>query len=194
MILLSDIVHEYENIYNEELQTRRFLDQKIVTYFTILLINMALLAVQSKYLFDNRQNITVLVKSLNIIVISIFIFAFFLMILQCFFFYKSFFRLKKDYLEMPVHEIRKRHLLIGKSKVLNGTYWSYFELNISEEALYAYMKDSYIYCAVKNRETNVKRQNALIYFENLLYSTFIMRFINYYILYMKGSITTWILN
>ena len=49
----SDTVLVYENIYNQELETRRHLDNKVGQYMTFFLSNVTLLAIQSKWIITH---------------------------------------------------------------------------------------------------------------------------------------------
>ncbi len=187
---LSDIVLVYENIYNQELDTRRHLDNKVQSYMAFLISNITLLAIQSKWIFSR---INAEWTFTYLMMLCIFTFSLLLLFFQLFCYYKCFFRRKKNYLEMPVQEIREWHISIGRQKKKLGTYGIYSKMSIEDEALYAYMKDSYIYCAMVNRDVNNVRRDYFIRFENAVFIGFILAVFNYYFIYMGGGFK-WVLS
>lgn len=194
----SDTVLVYENIYNQELETRRHLDNKVGQYMTFFLSNVTLLAIQSKWiithLFPSFLRIdSECFKLKNLLMAIFFCVATVMLIIQFVAYYKCFFRSKKNYLEVPVEEIRNWYISIGKLKKHNGVYYNFENMTLDDQELYSYIRDSYLRCAMANRKTNQKRHSAFIWFENAVFLGFTIEIINYYLIYMEGGLA-WIVS
>lgn len=189
----SDTVLAYENIYNQELETRKHLDNKVGQYMTFFLSNVTLLAIQSKWFVArmNEMHETPTIKQR--IMIVIFLLAVILLFIQCISYYKCFFRRKKNYKEIPIEDIRKWYISIGRQKKQKGVYYDFEKLTVEDQELYSYIRDSYLYCAMINRKTNQNRHTFFILFENTVFLGFTLEIINYYMIYLKGGLT-WILS
>lgn len=183
---MRDIISVYENIYNHELQNRKELDDKMSSRLTFISLTFTLIGIQSKFIF-NIEFIKNNYLLFFFLIISILLFG-----IQVVSFYRCFFRYKKDYMEMPITEIRKRHIEIGTRKAKQPGIEDFSNMNQADKKLLSYMKDSYIYCALMNSKKNIKRTNMLILFDNVTLISLLPLLLNYYILYMKGVIFQWL--
>lgn len=187
-VMFEMIIQMYENLYNQEILTRRNYDEKISSRITVLSIQWVLLAVQSKWFIDMVMRI----RTSYTIEIIIFIVSLILFLFQFIFFYITFFRIRKNYKEVALDEIRMYHLYCANEKLKIHRIKRYKIFSHSELELLMYIKDSYQNCAFYNMKTNLKRGKSLILFDNFTFINMLTLLINYYLLYLKGDIS-WIL-
>lgn len=105
--MIEQIAKIYENIYNQELRNRESLDNKFSSRFTILIAIATAYVILLSTLFDKLCDNNCLnydfLNTLFLILCSLFSIT---TLLSIVFFYKCFFRLKKNYMVMPTSEIR----------------------------------------------------------------------------------------
>lgn len=174
-------IQVYENLYNQELETRKDYDQKLSSRLTILTAQTALLGILSKWFVDNYEMFSLESVLFAISIILIFV--------QMVFFYKAFFRTKKTYKEVAVEEIRMFHLYSAQEKLKLNRDVRYRVFSNNEVELLTYLKDSYLQCAFHNMKINLKRGTALIRFDNSLISSIVLLLLNFILIYLKGDIS-----
>ena len=173
-------IQVYENLYNQELQTRRDYDEKMVSRISILTVQLALAGILVEWFVDNLQTYS---NEKMVCILSLV-----LLLLQMIYFYRSFFRVRKNYKEIALDEIRMYHLHCANEKTNIPRNLRYRILSDQEVELLTYLKDSYQYCAYYNMHTNLKRGAALIKFDNLTIINTLLLFANYFAIYMKGGL------
>lgn len=172
----------YENLYNQELLTRNNYDDKLVSRISLLAVQFTLLGIQCEF-FINRLHTRVTIEKI------IFCICIVVLIFQLLFFYKVFFRIRKNYKEVALEEIRMFHGYCAKEKLKIKRQTRYKIVTQEEIELITYIKDSYQYCAFYNMSTNLKRGSSLIRFDNITITNIIISLINYLLIYMKGGIS-----
>lgn len=190
-IIFQSTIQIYENLYNQELLTRKDIDSKISTRTTFLSAQLFLAIPQSKWIIDNfRQSNYLFYCFLSILIISMLI-----IVTQIIYYYGTFFRTKKNYSEVPLECIRMFHLYCAQEKLKYSDRNLRYSLLLEEELeLVIFLKDSYQRCSFENMKINLKRGKNLIILDNLIILNLIILFINYYIMYiMIGGDLTWVL-
>lgn len=182
--MIEQIAKIYENIYNQELRNRESLDNKFSSRFTILIAIATAYVILLSTLFDKLCDNNCLnydfLNTLFLILCSLFSVT---TLLSIVFFYKCFFRLKKNYMVMPTSEIRMFHLYVYGNKLDNTQ---------QEFDLYQYMVDSYQFCSFSNANTNSIREKYLIYFDNTETMSFVLAISTYFVLRLCGINIAWI--
>lgn len=178
------IVSIYENIYNNELDWKNSLDNKFSSRLTLLItIITATFIIFTTIFFPdssyspNLQKITQLgcaALSLSSVGLSLFLVIYF---------YKVFFRAKMNYRLMPTAEIRMFHFYIHKNNLCDTK---------EEDDLYNYLNDSYQFCSYMNADTNRKREQALIVFDNIAAVSFVLLIATYILMVRFGYSIDWI--
>lgn len=183
MINLDEKIYKiYENIYNQELNNRYCLDNKFSSRLTILISIITATVIISVTLF--LCDVKVIVNYYFEIIIHVTCFLIGLInIILVILFYKSFFRLKKNYRVMPTIDIRMFHFFLHKNNLL-GTD--------DEKDLYNYLVDSYQYCSFENARVNTIRESALIVYDNLATVCFILCVFEYIFMKIQGYSISWI--
>lgn len=177
----------YENLYNQEIARRKDLDEKIVSRLSILTIQFTFVGILGEWFLSKLQEIN-LGKCLWGVEQINFLTGLFLLILQVVFFYKSFFRIHKNYKEIALEEIRMFHLYCAKNKTKHNRQHRYKIVSDEEVELLMYLRDSYQHCAYHNMQTNLKRGSALIKFDNITILNMLILLVDYFILYAKGGL------
>lgn len=181
----KEIVSIYENIYNQEINWKNNLDNKFASRLTLMLALITATFILFTTIFfqkednkaiENANSIVLLYKALSVITV-----VFVICIL--FSFHKCFFRTKLNYRVMPTFDIRIFHFYIYSNNLL-GTN--------DENDLYNYLNDSYQFCAYTNAEINIKREKALLVFDNLSSITFVILIIVYILMTYCGYSINWI--
>ena len=181
----KEIVSIYENIYNQELNWKYNLDNKFASRLTIMMaLITATFVVFSTLFFPNAENyvsassndITFWYKTLSLITVMLVIYI-------AFSFYRCFFRIKLNYRVMPTLDIRIFHLYIHSNNLLGSP---------DENDLYNYLNDSYQFCAYTNAAINIKREKALLVFDNLSSTTFVILIVMYILMVNHGYSIRWI--
>lgn len=188
--MMQKIIDIYENIYNQELLNRDRIDNKFSSKIKLLFVSLTLIAIQSRYILFDK------IKYSNrigfIFMILLFIISLCSISICLVSFYKCFFRVKKNYLEMPIDKISKDNAKAHYRKI--EKYKSkkrYTKITNREIDLLLYMKNSYMHCANHNEKINIKRSEAIIVFDNAVCISLICSAINYYILFLKEGLS-WI--
>lgn len=151
----------YENLYNQELETRRSFDSKMVSRISIISAELFLMGQILKYIINAKLY-------MNVSIVSIFFYILcMLLIVQAVLFYKAFFRIKKNYKEVSPEEIRMFHLKCAQDKMRYNRKIRYKIISNEEIELVTYLKDSYQFCTYHNVKTNLKRSKSLDYFDNI---------------------------
>ena len=124
-----------------------------------------------------------------ILTVSLVFFLFaFLLVFQIVFFYRTFFRLKKNYQEIAIEEIRMFHLFCAEEKTCVDRDLRYRIVSDNEVELLTYLRDSYLRCAYYDMMTNLKRGSSLIVFDNLTLISLVMLIINGVLSYFNGGV------
>ena len=181
----KEIVSIYENIYNQELNCKANLDNKFASRLTILMALVTASFVIFKTLFFPEESTAVTVGSNNITFWCKIFNLVEIMIVACiaFSFYRCFFRIKLNYKVMPTVDIRIFHFYIHSNNLVGTT---------DEDDLYNYLNDSYQFCAYTNAGINIKREKALLTFDNLSSITFFILIIVYILMVDCGYSIKWI--
>ncbi len=168
----------YENIYNQELNYKNSIDSKFTSRFTILipLITAVSIVFYALFLVDKREE-----KNDIDVVILLYILLFFI-VLSMIFFYKSFFRYKKNYRVMPTVEIRMFHFYIHRNNLLNTP---------DETDLYNYLIDSYQYCSFTNSKVNSTRESSIIILDHITIIMFLLSILEYVTMSYNGYSIKW---
>ena len=177
----------YENLYNQEIAKRKDLDEKIVSRISILTIQFTLVGILGEWFLGKLQGIN-WGNCFWGVEQFVFLMGVFLVILQVVFFYKSFFRVRKNYKEIALEEIRMFHLHCANNKTKYNRQHRYKIVSDEEVELLMYLRDSYQYCAYHNMQTNLKRGSALIKFDNITILNMLILLADYFILYAKGGL------
>ena len=190
-MFFSKTIDIYENIYNQELLNRDRIDNKFDSKSKLLFLCITLIVLQSKYIIvDQIMNEY---KSLYFFMNLFFCTSLISLILCFIFFYKCFFRFKKNYLEMPIEEIYERNLESYNEKIKKYKQKRKLvnKFTSKEIRLLIFLKNSYIHCTKQNEKVNIKRSNAIIIFDNTFCIALTSSLINYYILFLKEGLS-WI--
>ncbi len=150
----------YENLYNQELETRRSFDNKMVSRISIISAELFLMGQILEYIINAKLYLSVSFISLFFYILCV------LLIVQAVLFYKAFFRFKKNYKEVSPEEIRMFHLKCAQDKMRYNRRIRYKIISNEEIELVTYLKDSYQFCTYHNVKTNLKRAKSLDYFDN----------------------------
>ena len=151
----------YENLYNQELETRRSFDSKMVSRISIISAELFLMGQILKYIINAKLYMGVSIVSIFFYILCM------LLIVQAVLFYKAFFRIKKNYKEVSPEEIRMFHLKCAQDKMRYNRKIRYKIISDEEIELVTYLKDSYQFCTYHNVKTNLKRSKSLDYFDNI---------------------------
>ena len=151
----------YENLYNQELETRRSFDNKMVSRISILSAELLLMGQILRYIINTKLYMVISFVSIFFYILCL------LLIVQAVLFYKAFFRFKKNYKEASPEEIRMFHLKCAQDKMHYSRRMRYKIVSNEEIELVTYLKDSYQFCTYHNVKTNLKRSKSLDYFDNV---------------------------
>lgn len=151
----------YENLYNQELETRRSFDSKMVSRISIISAELFLMGQILKYIINAKLYMGVSIVSIFFYILCM------LLIVQAVLFYKAFFRINKNYKEVSPEEIRMFHLKCAQDKMRYNRKIRYKIISDEEIELVTYLKDSYQFCTYHNVKTNLKRSKSLDYFDNI---------------------------
>lgn len=172
----------YENLYNQELLTRNNYDDKLVSRISLLAVQFTLLGIQWEF-FMHEWHKKINAEELVFCICNV------ILIFQLIFFYKTFFRIRKNYKEVALDEIRMFHQYCAREKLKIKRQMRYRIITQEEIELITYIKDSYQYCAFYNMATNSKRGSSLMYFDNITITNIIISLISYLLIYMKGDVS-----
>lgn len=175
----------YKGLYDQELSNRNRYDNKLSSRLTLLTIQLSLVSVLVKLVTRNQEIMPV--------GIVLFVFSLIVAIIQTISFYKAFFRMKMNYKEIAIEEIRMFHLYNAKEKIALSRKSRYKILTNNDIELITYLKDSYLFCAFHNMKTNLKRGKALIWFDNCTLINTLVLLINYLLIFLNGGSLEWIL-
>ncbi|MBO5360073.1 MAG: hypothetical protein J6B25_04435 [Clostridia bacterium] len=183
-LMNEKIVSIYENIYNNELDWKRSLDDKFSSRLTLLVaITTASFVIFTTVFFPDSDNLECIQYNKQILCKILSLLSVTLLLCLCCSFYKCFFRAKKNYKVMPTVDIRMFHFYIHKNN-LCGTK--------DEQDLYNYLNDSYQFCAYTNANINSKRESALIIFDNIASISFVLLIVTYVLMVRFGYSISWI--
>ncbi len=157
------------------------LDNKFTSRIAILVALQSAFAVILTSVLSKDDSNSFILPSLYIFLIWSLALLLLLVLYYCFF--KSFFRLKKNYRVMPTAEIRMFHFYIYRNKLI-GTQ--------EENDLYSYMIDSYQFCAFSNAQINTKRESYLIRYDIIASISFVISICTYSFLCYYGVPIVWI--
>lgn len=177
------ITQIYENLYNQELITRREYDGKIVSRISLISIEFSLFMLELRWHIEGKNILFIEnLDSFTILCLT----AMFLVV-QLLFFYKTFFRFKKNYGEVPIDDVRMFHLHIAKEKSQFDRKIRYQLVIQDDVELLAYLRDCYQRCTFINMKTNEKRAEALIVLDNLIVLSMLLMLVNCSILILRGG-------
>lgn len=181
----KEIVSIYENIYNQELNWKNNLDNKFTSRLTLMITLITATFIIFTTIFFPKENNKVIASSDNIFLgyKTLSLITVMLAIGIFLSFYRCFFRIKLNYKVMPTLDIRIFHFYIHSNNLLGTT---------DEDDLYNYLNDSYQFCAYTNAAINIKREKALLIFDNLSSITFIILIIMYILMVNCGYSISWI--
>lgn len=172
----------YENIYNQELNNRYYLDNKFSSRLTILISIVAATTIIFVTSFFGND-IPRIKRYYEMIILVVCVLTILLNIVLLISFYKVFFRFKKTYRVMPTVDIRMFHFYIHKNHLL-GTE--------DEKDLYNYLVDSYQFCSFENAKINTIRESALIIYDNVATLCFLLCLFEYIFMKTQGYSIDWI--
>lgn len=175
----------YKGLYDQEISNRNRYDNKLSSRLTLLTIQLSLVSILLKLITQNKKIMTV--------GIVLFVLSFVIAIIQIVSFYKAFFRMKMNYKEIAIEEIRMYHLYNANEKLALSRKNRYKILNDEDIELITYLKDSYLFCAFHNMKINLKRGKALIWFDNCTLINTLILLINYLLIFLNGGSLKWLL-
>lgn len=177
-VFFSETIQAYEHLYDQERINRNDIDNKLSSRLTILTAEVTLVG----YLIKAN-----LIYDAGVLIRFDTVFAF-LLVFQIVFFYRTFFRLKKNYQEIAIEEIRMFHLFCAEEKTCVDRDLRYRIVSDNEVELLTYLRDSYLRCAYYDMMTNLKRGSSLIVFDNLTLISLVMLIINGVLSYFNGGV------
>lgn len=180
----SKIYQIYENIYNQELNYKNSIDSKFTSRFTILISLITAISIIVYSVFWDKSFKEILISTQTELIIKMILFLLLVLLtIDTIYFYKSFFRKKKNYSVMPNAEIRMFHFYIHKNGLLSSD---------EEIDFYNYLIDCYQFCAYHNSKINSRRESAVIILDNTSVFIFIIILSEYLILNHIGYSIKWI--
>lgn len=184
-VINSKIVDIYKNMYNTEIEWKHNLDNKFASRLSLFIVAVtADVTFFTNAFFTNTEEIKGLSNIVVIILKIVSVFNIILLITLLVSFYRCFFRLKLNYNVLPTTASRIFHFYINKNNMLDTK---------EEDDFFDLLVDSYLYCAYSNSVINEKRGKALIVFDNVLTTHYILIVVEYVVMLYKGYSIQWVL-